>query len=192
MSDQLLWLLNRSSGVVILVLFTLTVVLGALSHLPGPGPSWWPRFLSQGLHRHLAVLSTVLLVVHIATAVLDEFVQIDWWSAVLPFGATYRPTALHLGALAVDLLVLVILSGLLRRRLGDRSWRVLHAASWLCWAAAVLHTLGIGTDADSGWLRAVVAGCVGAVVAVAALRLGHVVLGRRSEQSHLSAQVRLR
>lgn len=188
MSEQILWLLNRSTGAVVLVLFTVTVVLGVLSTRPGPGPRWWPRFAGQGVHRQVAVLATVLLVGHIVTAVLDSFVEIHWWRAVLPWGAAYRPPYLELGAAAVDLLLVVLVSSMLRRRLGPRTWRVLHASSYLLWVAAVLHTVGIGTDVTTAWMRVLVALCVGAVGAAVAVRLADLLRRRRSERIDPSRQ----
>ena len=53
-----LWYLNRGTGVVVLVLLTITTVLGvvALGNRSGRG---LPRFVSQALHRNLALLSVV-------------------------------------------------------------------------------------------------------------------------------------
>ena len=60
--------------------------------------------MTQALHRHLALLAVVLLGVHVVSAVVDEYVDIRWWQAFVPFGATYEPFWLGLGAVAVDLL----------------------------------------------------------------------------------------
>ena len=55
MTSPLLWYLNRGTGVVLLVLFTATVVLGVLATGRSTTPLW-PRFVTQGLHRSLAAL----------------------------------------------------------------------------------------------------------------------------------------
>ena len=83
----LLWYVNRSTGMVLLVLLTLTVLLGALS-TRGDAGSRVPRFAVQSLHRNLGLLATVMLVLHVTTAVLDEFVDIRWWQAVVPSRCT--------------------------------------------------------------------------------------------------------
>ena len=71
-----------------------------------------------------------------------------------------------LGTVAVDLVVLLIASSLLRHRIGLRAWRSLHWAAYLCWPAAVLHAIGNGTDGAqrvaAGWSSPA---CVAAVVA---------------------------
>ncbi|GAB3076924.1 MULTISPECIES: ferric reductase-like transmembrane domain-containing protein [unclassified Phycicoccus] len=169
MTSPLLWYLNRGTGLVLLAVFTLTVVLGVLS--TGQGGRVWPRFATQSTHRGLSLLTTLLLLAHAVTAVVDEFVDIRWWQALLPFGGTYRPLYLGLGTLALDLTLAVGATSLLKQRLGERAWRAVHLMSYLAWTAAVVHTLGIGTDASTSLGRPVVLVCVGALLAAVVLRL---------------------
>jgi sulfoxide reductase heme-binding subunit YedZ len=175
-----LWYLNRSTGVVLLVLLTLSVVLGVLAMGGRPGRGL-PRFVTQSLHRNLALLSVLALVVHVVSAVADTYVDIRWWQAIVPVGATYLPLWLGLGTLALDLMAVIVLTSLLRSRLGHRSWRVVHLLSWVAWGFSVAHSIGIGTDLKSATGLAVVPvfACVVAVVAALLLRLTH--LGRRVE-----------
>lgn len=178
MTSPLLWYLNRGTGIVLVVVFTLTVVLGVLA--TGRSVSrWWPRFVTQGLHRGLAAVSVLLLLAHAVVAVVDEFVDIRWWQAVVPFGATYEPLWLGLGTLALDLTVVVVATSLARSRLPHRLWFVLHLTTYAAWVAGVVHGLGIGTDSDLGWSVAMTAACVAAVVVAALGRVVAVLLARR-------------
>lgn len=170
----LLWYLNRATGVVLLVLLTLSVVLGVLAMGGRPGRAV-PRFVSQSLHRNIALISVVALVVHVVTAVVDSYVDIRWWQALVPVGATYKPLWLELGTLALDLFAVVVISSLLRGRLGHRPWRAVHVLSWAAWAAAVAHAAGIGTDlAKPGGLA-----ILPTVVCVTAVLLAMVARGSR-------------
>ena len=99
----ILWYLNRGTGVVVLVL--LTHHDRARHRRPRrPAGRGLPRFVTQALHRNLALLSVVLLAAHVVSAVVDEYVDIRWWQAFVPFGATYEPLWLGLGAVALDLI----------------------------------------------------------------------------------------
>ena len=150
MEGPFLWYLNRGSGAVTLVLLSLTLALGLLS--PGGRPARGvPRFVTQALHRHLALLAFVLLGAHIVSAVVDEYVDIAWWQAFVPVGATYEPLWLGLGAVAVDLLLVVAVTSALRQRIGPRTWRLLHRLAWPMWALALSHGVGMGTDLREGW-----------------------------------------
>jgi sulfoxide reductase heme-binding subunit YedZ len=172
----LLWYLNRSTGLVLLVLLTASVVLGVLAlggRAGGPAGRGLPRFVTQSLHRNLALLSVALLAVHVATAVVDTYVDIRWWQAVVPFGASYMPLWLGIGAVSLDLIALVVVTTLLRARLGHRAWHAVHLLSWAAWAAAVAHGAGIGTDVRDGSRLGVVPtlACVAAVLLAGLLRL---------------------
>ncbi|QKE84353.1 ferric reductase-like transmembrane domain-containing protein [Arthrobacter sp. NEB 688] len=178
MTSPLLWYLNRGTGIVLVVVFTLTVLLGVLA--TGRGVSrWWPRFVTQGLHRGLAAVSVLLLLAHAVVAVVDEFVDIRWWQAVVPFGATYEPLWLGLGTLALDLTVVVVATSLARSRLPHRLWFVLHLTTYLAWVAGVAHGLGIGTDARVGWSLVITTACVGVVVLAGLGRVVAVLRARR-------------
>jgi sulfoxide reductase heme-binding subunit YedZ len=177
-TDPVLWFLNRGTGVVLLVLLTATVCLGVLATRRTFHPLW-PRFVTQELHRALSAVSVVVLAGHVVAAVVDEYVDIRWWQALVPFGATYRPLYLSLGTLALDLLALVVLTSLARGRLGERTWRRVHGSAYLAWAASVVHGIGIGTDVASSWFVRLTVGCVAAVGVATLVRLGSAVRARR-------------
>ena len=107
--SHLLWYLNRSTGVVLVAVLTLSTALGVLS-ASGAG-SRWPRFARQGLHRNVSLIACALLVAHAVTPVLDTYVNhyapIGWIDAVVPFVSAYQPLATGLGTLSLDLLVVV-------------------------------------------------------------------------------------
>ena len=79
-----LWFVDRASGIVMLVLFTLSMLLGVLATWR-TSPSWWPRLVSTELHRRITELSLTFLAVHVLTAVLDSYVDITWLDVVVPF-----------------------------------------------------------------------------------------------------------
>lgn len=177
-----LWFINRGSGLVLLGLLTLSTLLGVLSagSRSGSGPR---QFVSQALHRNVSLVSVVFLAVHVATAVIDDYVDIRWWQAFSPFGATYQPLWLGVGALALDLILVVVISSLVRARMRHRPWQWLHLTSYAAWALGLTHGIGIGTDmAGIGSLGVQFSlGCavlVGAAVAIRVLGRGRAVAGR--------------
>ncbi|MGL4745850.1 MAG: ferric reductase-like transmembrane domain-containing protein [Dermatophilaceae bacterium] len=167
MTGPVLWYANRGTGVVLLALMTVTTVLGVLATRRTTRPTW-PRFVTQGLHRTLAGVAVVVLVAHAGSAVIDEYVDIRWWQALVPVGSTYQPLWLGIGVLSLDLLVVVIATSLVRSRLPHRLWSSVHLTAYVAWLAGFVHGVGIGTDSGTSWL---IAGYVasGAAVAVAAL-----------------------
>jgi sulfoxide reductase heme-binding subunit YedZ len=169
--DKLVWYLMRASGVVLLALLTLSTVLGIFSTARA-GNRAWPRFATQALHRNVSLITVALLVAHCVTAVIHEFVDIRWLDVVVPFAGPYEPLWIGLGALAVDAIVIVVATSLVRQRLDHRSWRVIHLTSYLAWALGVVHGIGVGTDATSTvWGLGVTVACVGVVAAAGVVRL---------------------
>ena len=156
------WYLTRSTGVVSLLLLTATVILGVVDVRRWSTPRW-PRFVLDSLHRNVSMLVLVFLGLHIVTAALDSFAPISLLDAVLPFIGSYRPFWLGLGAVAFDLLLAVMITSLMRQRLGHRAWRITHWLAYACWPIALLHGLGTGSDVKSAWSLILTAICVIAV-----------------------------
>lgn len=161
---KLLWYLSRGAGTVSLLLLTLSVVLGVLSTVRWATPRW-PRFVTGALHRNASLLAVVMLGVHIVATVADGFAPIGWLDVVVPFASPYRPVWLGLGAVAFDLVPALVVTSLLRDRLGYRAWRAVHWAAYACWPLAMIHGLGTGSDARLGWSLVANVGCLAAVVA---------------------------
>lgn len=168
--SQTLWYLTRGTGLVALVLLTASVVLGVVETSTWSTPRW-PRFVIAGLHRNVSLLVAVFLVAHIATAVLDAYAPIGWLDAVIPFASRYRPIWLGLGAVAFDLVLAIIVTSLLRRRLGYPAWRAVHWLSYACWPIALVHGFGTGTDTAIGWVLVLSLACLAAVLVAVWWRL---------------------
>ncbi|HVX21838.1 MAG TPA: ferric reductase-like transmembrane domain-containing protein [Acidimicrobiales bacterium] len=164
------WYVMRGSGLVALALLSAAVFLGVVGARRWRSPRW-PRSVTAGLHRSVALLAVCFVAVHVVTAVLDSWVGLGWLDVVVPFRSPYRPLWVGLGAVAVDLAVAVTATSVLRRHLRYGTWRAVHWASWLLWPLAVLHGLGAGSDSRAGWGLVVVLGCVAPVAAAAAWRL---------------------
>lgn len=162
-----LWYFTRGTGAVSLVLLTASVVLGVVDVRRW---SAWnvPRFVVDGLHRTVSLLVVVFVVLHVITSVLDTFAPVGLVDAVIPFGSTYRPLWLGLGAVAFDLLIALVITSLMRARLGVRAWRNVHWLAYACWPVAFVHGLGAGSDIRAGWMLWLSVGCA-LVVAVAAI-----------------------
>jgi methionine sulfoxide reductase heme-binding subunit len=164
------WYLTRSSGAVALILLTLAVVLGVVD-VRRWSTEHWPRFVVDSLHRNVSLLALAFLGLHILTAVLDSFTPISLVNAVIPFTGSYRPFWLGLGALSFDLMLAVIVTSLLRRRMGHSTWRAIHWLSYASWPIALLHGLGTGSDVKSTWMLAISILCLGAVIAAVLVRI---------------------
>jgi len=162
--NQALWFASRATGLVSLLLLSATIVIG--SGTSGRfASSRWPRFTVVALHRNLSLLALVFLAVHICGAVIDPYAGIQWADALIPFGSSYQPFWLGLGAVSIDLMIAVVLTSLLRLRMPPRLWRAIHWAGYGLFPVAVAHGLGIsGPDSRLGWVLTWFALCALTVV----------------------------
>ncbi len=162
-NGRALWYLTRSTGLVALLLLTATVVIGVVASV-GWTAERWPRFLSQTVHRNLSLLCVAFVGVHIVTTVSDGYVPIGFVDAFLPLHSPYRPVWIGLGALTFDLLLAVLVTSALRRRIRYPAWRFVHWLAYLCWPIAMFHALGSGSDSSLPFVLAIEAVCGVAVL----------------------------
>ncbi len=170
MTLNVLWYSTRGAGIVSLILFTAVVCLGIVAavgwHRPG-----WPRFMSQAVHRTLALTSLIFLGIHIVTAIVDPYTALGLAAAAIPFASSYRPLWVGLGSVAMYLVAALIVSSLVRDRIGLRTWRAIHWTAYAFWPLALVHGFGAGTDSGALWMLAIQAACVVAVIVAVAWRL---------------------
>lgn len=176
-NPQWLWFLSRGSGIVLLVLLTVVMALGAATRL-GWAPRRSARFVTAELHRTLSLFAVALLGLHVVTALADPYVSIGWAATVIPFLSPYRTAAIGLGTLAVDLAAAVLLTSVFRHRLGLRAWRAVHWLAYLAWPAAFWHALSAGSDLRTGWGAAVLWGSAAVATAAVAARVWAAVAAR--------------
>jgi methionine sulfoxide reductase heme-binding subunit len=164
-----LWYVARGAGVVALVLLTVAIVLGIVARSGRPAAGL-PRFAVTLVHRNTSLLAVVLLAVHAVILRLDPYAHLATLDLVVPFRADDGSAWLAFGTVASDLVVAVVVTSLLRHRIGRRGWRAVHWLAYAAWPVALLHGLGTGSDAGQLWVRGTAAGCAVAVVAAVAWR----------------------
>jgi DMSO/TMAO reductase YedYZ heme-binding membrane subunit len=159
-----MWYVMRGSGLVALALLTLTMVAGVVNVRRFATPRW-PRVVTALLHRNVALLAVTFLAVHVATAALDSFVSVGWLAAVVPFTSAWNRFWVGLGTAAVDLMIALVVSSLLRARMTQRAWRAVHWLAYAAWPLAMVHGFAAGTDSGTAWAGSVY---VASLVAVGA------------------------
>jgi sulfoxide reductase heme-binding subunit YedZ len=170
MSSTAFWYITRASGIVSLVLLTLTMLLG-LATTNRVRARNWPGYAQQELHRRISMIALVVVGLHVLTSVLDSFVDISWFAVVVPFTSSYGRVWVGVGTIGLDLMVAVLVSSLLRSRLRPGTWRALHWLAYLCWPVALAHTFGLGTDSGEAWVVALASACILSVAAALVWRL---------------------
>ena len=188
MSSTSLWYVTRATGLVSLILFTATMVLGITTTTRAKTRNW-PGFAHQELHRRVSMMAVVFLALHVLTSVLDTYVKISWVAVVVPFASSYGRFWVGVGAIAFDLMIAVLVTSLLRARIRPGAWRAVHWLAYLSWPVALAHTFGMGTDAGERWVIVLGVVCVAAVVSALIWRLSVASRQRAARLAHASVGV---
>ena len=185
MSSTSLWYATRASGIMALILLTLTMVLGLVTTSRARARNW-PGFAQQEMHRRISMIAVVFLGIHVVTSVLDTYVNIGWLAIVIPFTSAYGRFWVGVGAVALDLMIAVFVTSLLRARMRPGTWRAVHWLAYLSWPIALAHTFGMGTDSREGWVVILGVACVASVGAALAWRLRVVSRQASARTAHTS------
>ena len=136
------------AGVLALVGLTGSVLLGLVATdriVMTPGH----RVMAQAVHRAFAFGTLAFLIIHITTEVLAQ--RSHAIDAVIPFLSPYRTFYIGLGTIASDLIVLLVVTSILRKRFTGHGrawqWRAIHYSSYVAFVFGVLHGLLGGREA---------------------------------------------
>ncbi len=146
------WLASRASGLVALVLVTVSVGLGlamAGKVLRRPGLS--RKLLA--IHEQTALAGLVAIAVHGITLLGDPWLHPGISGIAVPFAMSFKTAFTGLGIIGGYLAALLGLSYYVRRRIGAKLWRKAHRATIVVWLLGLVHALGAGTDAGAVWFR---------------------------------------
>ena len=163
------WYAARGTGVVSLILLTVVMVLGIGSRYGRP-VFGLPRFATSLVHRNASLIAVTLLAIHIGTLLIDPYAQLHVLDILVPFAAPYRTIWVGFGTVALDLVIALVVTSLLRRQIGPRVWQALHWLAYAAWPVAWLHGIGTGTDRGTGWYLAIAVITAVAVLAAVAWR----------------------
>ncbi|HEY1627102.1 MAG TPA: hypothetical protein VGG16_25255 [Streptosporangiaceae bacterium] len=107
------------------------------------------RVMAQAVHRAVSFGALAFLIVHIVTEILAQRVHVI--DAFVPFLSPFRTFYLGLGTIASDLILLLVITSILRKRFTAHGkawrWRAIHYTSYASFVFGVLHGLMAGRSA---------------------------------------------
>jgi predicted ferric reductase len=168
--DRAVWFGARSAGLVAYALATCSVLLGLVT-------ATWTRDRNPrrgtiyDTHRALALLTVLVVAGHVLLLAFDRYARFGPSDLLVPFTSWYRPVWTGLGVLAGYVLLAVYVSFYVRSRIGYRTWRVLHYATFTVFVFATAHGLRAGSDSSALWARWLYTAAIFAVALTAAYRL---------------------
>jgi predicted ferric reductase len=140
------WYLSRASAMVAYGLLWLSMALGLI--ITNRLARLWPGGpIAFDLHQFASLMGLAFALFHALILMGDKYINYDLAQVLVPFNsAGYKPIWVGLGQIGFYLLAIVGLSFYVRKRLGNRAWRLIHYLSFLTFALALLHGIFAGTD----------------------------------------------
>lgn len=146
------WLASRASGLVALVLVTISVGLGlAMAGKVMRRPGLSRKLLA--IHEHTALAGIIAIAIHGIALLGDPWLHPGVAGVTVPFAIGFKPLWTGLGVIGGYLAALLGLSFYARKRIGARVWRKAHRATVLVYLLGLVHAFGAGTDASTAWFR---------------------------------------
>jgi sulfoxide reductase heme-binding subunit YedZ len=168
MTDHhLFWIASRAAGTVALLAASGSVCLGLaiggrLIRRSGPD--------LRAAHEALSLATMAAIGVHAAALLGDSFVKLGVVDVTVPLASGYAEPWTAIGIVAGWATIALGLSYYARARIGVARWRALHRFTAVAWLGGLVHALGEGTDAGSGWYLATAGAVVLPALGLLALR----------------------
>lgn len=142
---QFMWWVSRATGMVGGLLLVGSLVWGVLLATRVLKPVDRPAWL-LGLHRWMSALACIMIAIHMAALVADNYVYFGWRELFVPWGSEWKNTAVAFGVIAMWLLVLVQGTSMLMRWMPKKLWHAIHITSYAAVWLGFVHGALAGTD----------------------------------------------
>ena len=150
-NNQFYWYLSRITGLTAYSLLFASMCFGLAIGTPLLDGSM-ARWRSFDLHQLASLLALGMAAVHILSLLGDRFIGFTIRQLLIPFMSGYQPFWTGLGIVAFYLSVVVTASFWVRKRIGNRAWKALHALSYGVFVLALAHGIFVGND-NALWAR---------------------------------------
>ncbi|HEY7623599.1 MAG TPA: ferric reductase-like transmembrane domain-containing protein [Candidatus Limnocylindria bacterium] len=146
--DLFFWELARASGLAAYAALCIAVLSGlaprtqALSFLAN-------NRAVRALHDWTPWIVVPAAITHIVALLLDATARVGIADVFVPFLMSYGQIAIGLGTISVDLLIVVLVTSYMRRRMSNNAWQWWHRLSYLGFLTMFLHSMLSGTDLTS-------------------------------------------
>ena len=168
-TDQFFWVLARVAGLSSYAALAVALVTGIALRTAVLDWLGSNRAL-RALHEYTTVLWIPLAGLHLLSLLLDTTARLGLLDLVIPFHSTYGTLAIGLGALSVDVLLLVTVTAFLKRRMNKDVWVWLHRLAYVAFALIFFHAVLSGTDFSDPIVSAITWGAAAMLLLLALAR----------------------
>ena len=169
-TDQFFWVLARVAGLGSYAALAIALVTGIA--LRTAVFDWLGSNRTvRALHEYTTVLWIPLAVLHLLALLLDSTARIGLLDLAVPFHSSYGTLAIGVGALSLDLLLVVTAAAYLKRRMSKTLWVWVHRLAYVAFALIFVHAVLSGTDFSDPVVSAITWGSAAALLTLAVARV---------------------
>ena len=151
-APKLYWYLSRSAGLVALTILWISMVLG-LGITNKLARRWPGAPAAFAIHEFVSLLGLAFAVYHGLVLIGDHFVDFSLPRLIMPFSIDYERFWVGLGQVSFYVWALVTASFYVRRRIGQKTWRLIHYVNFATYTMGLFHGIFSGTDSSVSWVR---------------------------------------
>ena len=145
--SKVYWYMARSAGIVAYLLLWGSVAFGIMvSDKILDGLVKAPVVFE--VHKFLSILALIAGLFHGVILLGDSFMKFTVFDILIPFLSPYQPFWVGMGILSLYLIAILVGSFYIKKRIGHRTWKLIHTASFAVWIMTSLHGIFAGTDSS--------------------------------------------
>jgi sulfoxide reductase heme-binding subunit YedZ len=141
------WYITRAAGWIAYFLLWFSMVWGLA--IP---TKFFEKFLSPtfavDFHEYLSLLAIGFVILHVTVLMFDQYLPFTLAQILVPFMSNYRPLWVGLGVIGAYLSALVTITFYLRKKIGQKRFKSIHALSMFGYLGVVLHAFFSGSDSS--------------------------------------------
>ena len=152
-SPKAYWYISRATAFVSLSLLWISMVLGL--GITNKMARLWPGAAAAfAIHEYVSLLGLAFAIFHALVLLGDHYINFTLAQVLMPFATVnYHPFWVGLGQTGFYIWVIVALSFYIRQGIGQKTWRLIHYASFAMYLMGLFHGLFSGTDTSAGWAQ---------------------------------------
>jgi predicted ferric reductase len=150
---KIFWYLSRGSAVAAYWILWLAMCMGVI--ITNKMAQFWPGIPpAYEIHQYTSLLGMAFGLFHALILTGDKYINYTILQVLIPFSSqNYRPVWVGIGQIAFYVWALVNISFYVRKRIGNKAWRLIHFASYASFLAVMVHGLFSGTDTTAAWIQ---------------------------------------
>ncbi len=147
------WYLSRATAFISLSLLWLSMALGL--GITNKMARLWPGLPATfAIHEYVSFLGLAFALFHALIILGDHYINFTLLQLIVPFSTLdYRPFWVGIGQIGFYVWIIVVASFYIRPLIGQKSWRLLHYASFGLYILGISHGIFSGTDTSMTWAQ---------------------------------------